>query len=658
MRRSLPIGCLISVFVLVACSGAISAQDSGPSQRGSLRPTDNLRVEGVPAIPLELADRVRLYTEARGASVLDWHPSDRSLLISTRFGNSNQVHRVSMPGGSRYQLTFYQEPVGAAEYLPADPSSFLFSRDTGGNEFAQIYRFDTQTGSAVLLSDGGRSQNGGWVWDRTKTKVLYASTRRNGADRDLWLMDPKDPSSHRLVFEVTGGGWSVTDWSPDNQRVLVQETLSVNRSNLFLGDIATGKLEPITDPNEVVSYDAPRFTRDGTAIWVGSDRDGEFSQLIRIDLATRKSESITSDIAWDVEGFQLSEDRNRIAYSVNRNGISELYVYDVESRRKRKVADLPVGVASVGPWHPKRDEFAVTVGSARTASDVYSVDADSLAVSRWTTSELGGIAADSLSEPELIEWKSFDHRVISGFLYAPPSTFTGPRPVIINIHGGPEGQSRPNFLGRNNYFINELGCAILFPNVRGSVGYGKSFTKLDNGLNRLDSVRDIGTLLDWIAQDKRFDPNRIMVTGGSYGGYMTLACAVEYNDRIACALDVVGISHFGTFLKNTESYRRDLRRVEYGDERVPEVADFFERIAPLNNAHKITKPLFVVQGGNDPRVPLSEAEQIVDRVKSNGGSVWYLMASDEGHGFRKKNNADFQFYATILFVEQHLLGTP
>jgi dipeptidyl aminopeptidase/acylaminoacyl peptidase len=563
-----------------------------------------------------------------------------------------------MPGGARYQLTFYQEPVGSAEYLPNDPNSFLFTRDTGGNEFAQIFRFDLPSGTATLLTDGGRSQNGGWVWDRSKTKIMYASTRRNGADRDLWLMDPKDPASNRLVFEVSGGGWSVTDWSPDNQQVLIQETLSVNQSNLYIGDVATGKLRPITDPKEQVSYDAPRFTRDGKGIWVGSDREGEFSQLVRIDLETQAIESVTKEFDWDVEASQLSEERSTIAFSINRNGISEVYLYDVESKSKRRIEGLPVGIASIGPWHPARDEFAVTVASARSASDVYSVDAKTLTVERWTESELGGISSDSLSLPQLIEWKSFDGRVISGFLYQPSSKFAGPRPVIINIHGGPEGQSRPNFLARNNYFINELGCAIIFPNVRGSTGYGKSFTKLDNGLQRLDSVRDIGALLDWIGEDKRFDAKRIMVTGGSYGGYMTLACAVEYNDRIACALDIVGISHFGTFLKNTESYRRDLRRVEYGDERVAEVAEFFERIAPLNNAKRITKPLFVVQGGNDPRVPLSEADQIVERVKSNGGGVWYLMASDEGHGFRKKNNADFQFYSTILFVKKYLLETP
>lgn len=658
MRCLLPVGFLLSCIGTLALCSTSLGQDSGASKRGSLRPTENLKVEGIPDIPLDLVDSVRLYTEARGASALDWHPTDRSMLVSTRFGNSNQVHRVAMPGGARYQVTFYQEPVGSAEYLPNDPNSFLFTRDSGGNEFAQLFRFDLPSGTATLLTDGGRSQNGGWVWDRTKTKIIYTSTRRNGADRDLWLMDPKDPASNRLVFELTGGGWSVTDWSPDNQQVLIQETLSVNQSNLYIGDVATGKLRPITDPKEQVSYDAPRFTRDGKGIWVGSDREGEFSQLVRIDLDTRATESITKEFDWDVEASQLSEDRSRIAFSINRNGISEVYIYDVESKGKRKVEGLPVGIASIGPWHPARDEFAVTVASARSASDVYSVDAKTLSVERWTESELGGISPDSLSLPQLIEWKSFDGRVISGFLYQPSSKFSGPRPVIINIHGGPEGQSRPNFLARNNYFINELGCAIIFPNVRGSTGYGKSFTKLDNGLQRLDSVRDIGALLDWIGEDKRFDPKRIMVTGGSYGGYMTLACAVEYNDRIACALDIVGISHFGTFLKNTESYRRDLRRVEYGDERVAEVAEFFERIAPLNNAKRITKPLFVVQGGNDPRVPLSEADQIVERVKSNGGGVWYLMASDEGHGFRKKNNADFQFYATTLFVKKYLLGTP
>jgi dipeptidyl aminopeptidase/acylaminoacyl peptidase len=286
------------------------------------------------------------------------------------------------------------------------------------------------------------------------------------------------------------------------------------------------------------------------------------------------------------------------------------------------------------------------------------VDALTGTLTRWTESELGGLVASQLSEPRLIRWRSFDGREITGFLYPPDARFTGKRPVIINIHGGPEGQALPLFQGRSNYFLEELGVAIIYPNVRGSTGYGKSFVKLDNGMRREDSVKDIGALLDWIAAQPDLDASRVMVTGGSYGGYMTLAVATMYNDRICCAVDIVGVSNFNTFLKNTESYRRDLRRAEYGDERDPAMAAFFERIAPLNNASKITKPLFVVQGGNDPRVPRSEAEQMVARVKQNGRPVWYLMAKDEGHGFRKKPNVDYQFYATVLFVREHLVGAP
>jgi dipeptidyl aminopeptidase/acylaminoacyl peptidase len=269
---------------------------------------------------------------------------------------------------------------------------------------------------------------------------------------------------------------------------------------------------------------------------------------------------------------------------------------------------------------------------------------------------MAGLADDALPEARLVRWPTFDGREITGFYYHPPARFTGKRPVIIDIHGGPESQYRPVFLGRLNYFIQELGVALIEPNVRGSDGYGKTFLGLDNGMKREDSVKDIGALLDWIAAQPQLDASRVMVTGGSYGGYMTLAAATHYSDRLRAALDVVGISSFSTFLKNTESYRRDLRRVEYGDERDPAIAAFFERTAPLNNAAKITKPLFVIQGGNDPRVPRTESEQMVAKVKQGGTPVWYLMAKDEGHGFAKKGNRDFQFYATVMFIRQYLLN--
>ena len=645
---------LLALGLFGFSSGSSFAQDTGTSS-AILRPSDNLKMEGIPSIPISLADKVRKYTEARGASVLDWHPTQRTMLISTRFANSNQVHQVSAPGGSRYQLTFFNEPVNNAAFEPITGKYFLFTKDVGGNEFGQIYRQDIATGESILLTDGGRTQNGGWSWNNKQNLICYGSTRRNGADRDLWIMDPTQPNSDRMAVQLVGGGWAVQDWSLDDSKLLVMEMISINKTNLYEADVATGLLTALTDPKKEIAFGGAAYTKDGKGIYLTSDAAGEFQQLAIMSLEDKKVTLLTESIPWDVEDFELSHDGTQIAFTVNERGASALYFLDTKTRVKKQVASLPVGVVSIGSWRTDDSELAITVTSAQSSSDSYSVNMKNMKLTRWTESELGGLVPNDLSTPKLVEWKSFDGKSISGFLYEPPKRFAGKRPVVINIHGGPEGQSRPVFLGRNNYFLNELGCAILFPNVRGSAGYGKSFVKLDNGMLRLDSVKDIGALLDWIADSPSIDSDRVMITGGSYGGYMTLACAVEYNQRIACSLDVVGISHFGTFLKNTESYRRDLRRVEYGDEREPEMAAFFERTAPLNNSSKISKPLFVVQGGNDPRVPLSEAEQMVAKVKVNQSPVWYLMATDEGHGFRKKNNADFQFYATVLFVEQYLL---
>ena len=652
---------LLALLTLVVACPYLLAQEE-------LKPTDNLVLRGIPKIPSELTERVRAYTEARGATFLSWHPEQLQMLISTRFGNSNQVHLVEHPGGARQQLTFFQEPVGSATWEPQSGRYFLFSRDAGGNEFAQLYRFDMATGTIALLTDGKRSQNGGIVWNQAKTQMAYASTQRNGADRDVWIMNPDDSTSNQLLFELPGGGWGVSDWSPDDSQLLLIERLSVNRSNLYLADVKNRTKKLITETKENdIAHSAARFAPNGKGIYFTSDAEGEFQQLHYRDLATQQMENLSREIPWDIESFDISPNGQWIALIANEAGLSRLYLYHTREKKlealqasnahwKEVISDLPQGVIGLGEWHPKLPAFAITVSSATSTADVYSINVEKPKLDRWTKSELGGLVANRLAEPKLVSWKSFDDKTISGFLYRPPAAFTGKRPVIINIHGGPEGQSRPSFLGRNNYFISEMGVAILFPNVRGSTGFGKSFVKLDNGMKRLDSVRDIEALLDWIATQPELDASRVMVTGGSYGGYMTLAVATGYNDRIRCALDVVGISHFGTFLKNTESYRRDLRRVEYGDERQPEMAQFFETIAPLNNAGKITKPLFIVQGGNDPRVPLSEAEQMADKVQANGSPLWYLMAKDEGHGFRKKTNADFQFYATIRFVEEYLLG--
>ncbi len=639
------------LLVLAGCfvTGLLSAQTE-------LKPAANLVAEGIPPVPATIAAEVRRYTEARSASFSSWHPERLEMIISTRFGNTAQLHKVAAPLGARTQLTFFEEPVTGASYDPVKGEFFLFTRDQGGNEFTQAYRHDIADGTVTLLSDGGRSQNSGGAWSTKGDRIAYGSTRRNGADRDIYVMNPRQPGTDRRLAELTGGGWGITDWSPDDKSLLLFESVSVNESHLWLLDAVTGAKTEFTPRSETgVSYGSAKFSPEGQSVYLTTDKDFEFKRLALIDRATGACTYLTSGLKHDVQSFSLTDDGRTIAFNTNEDGLNRVYLMDTATRAYRAIAGLPVATIGGLAWHKDNRHLALTISSPRSASDVYVLDAVGGTVTRWTESELGGLVAANLSEAELVRWKSFDGLEISGFLHRPPAKFPGKRPVIINIHGGPEGQAQPGFLGRNNYYLNELGVAMIFPNVRGSTGFGKTFVALDNGPKREDSVRDIGALLDWIAAQPGLDASRVMITGGSYGGYMTLACAFHYNDRIRCSVDVVGISNFISFLNNTESYRRDLRRVEYGDERDPAMRAVFERIAPLAHAKEITKPLFIVQGANDPRVPRTEAVQMFETVRSNGGPVWYLEAKDEGHGFRKKANADFQFYATVMFVREHLL---
>ena len=647
-QRLTPIA-LLGLLLLGSREGRAQSTDT-------LVPPENLVPDGMPPIPRSLVDQVRPYTEYRSAGLADWHPSRREMLIATRFASTPQIHRVSMPLGARSQLTFFDEPVGFASYQPRTGAYFLFTRDVGGNEFGQIYRYDFATRRSVQLTPGGRSQNGGIRWSHTGDRIAYGSTRRNGADRDLYIMNPADSASDRLVLEVQGGGWEVDDWSPDDGRLIATEGLSVNRSRLWLVNLADGARREIVPlgASDTVAYGGARFSADGRSLYVTTDQDSEFLRLARLDLTSRRLTVLTPRIEHDVVAFEPSDDGRTIAFVVNQDGRFALYLLDTATGRSRRVSGVPLGIIGGLHWHHTRNLLGFTLSTIRSPGDVYVLDPARQILTRWTESETGGLDTSTLPEPELIRWTSFDGREITGFYYRPPAKFTGKRPLIVDIHGGPEGQALPGFQGRQTYFLTELGVAIIEPNVRGSTGYGKSFTKLDNGMRRLDSVRDIGALLDWIARQPDLDAERVMVTGGSYGGYMTLAVATMYDKRIRSSLDVVGISNFITFLTNTESYRRDLRRVEYGDERDPAMRAFFEKIAPVNQTDSITKPLFVVQGANDPRVPRTESEQMVKQVRDRGKPVWYLLAKDEGHGFRKKANVDYLFYSTVEFVRRTL----
>ncbi len=641
---------LLAAALLVLPLATATAQQAEQAAAIVQKPAA-LTADGIPAIPADLAVRTRPYMEFRTAGFAGWNARDRSLLITTRFGNTNQLHRVAMPMGDREQISFEAEPLGGRWSPTGDV--LVATRDTGGNEFFQIY---TLAGGRLTLLTDGRSRNGFNAWSHDGRWIAYTSTRRNGTDSDIYVMDPRNPATDRMVAQVQGGGWGVADFAFDGQRAVVIHYISITKSNPYLLDLASGRLTPIGDHSRAISYGGAEFAPDGT-LWVSSDEGSDFQRLGRLDPATGRFTPVLTSINWDVDNFDVSEDGRTIAVVTNEAGISRLRLLDTRTGNARLVPGLPAGTIGglqIAPW----GAVGFSLSSARSPSDVYSVDPQTLAVTRWTRSETGGLDATANVEPELIETRSFDGERVSGFLYRPdPQRFPGPRPLLVNIHGGPEGQSRPGFLGRNNYLINELGIALFYPNVRGSTGFGKRFVSLDNGpALRENSVRDIGAFLDRLQDDPALDRNRVAVTGGSYGGYMCYASAIRFGDRLRAANCVVAISNFVTFLENTQSYRRDLRRVEYGDERDPAQRAQLTAISPLTRVSELRIPLMVVTGANDPRVPQSEADQMVAAVRAAGRPAWHLIGQNEGHGFAKKENQDYNFWVNLMFWQQHLLG--
>lgn len=612
-----------------------------------------LIADGMPDVPADLAAETRPYMEFRTAGFVGWHPRERKMMIATRFANTAQLHQVARPMGMRKQVSFEAEPVGNGSWAPKTGDVFVTQKDIGGNEFFQIHTL--KDGKLTMLTDGS-SRNGLSAWSDDGELIAFSSTKRNGTDTDLYVMNPRDPSTMRMVAEVKGGGWSLGAFSPDKKSGVVGNYVSVTNTDLYMLDLASGTMVPIGDPKKDIAYGGAQFAPDGS-LWVTSDEGSDFQRLGTLDPKSGKFTPRGPREMWDVDTFDIAPDGSFIAYVTNEAGMAKLKLLDPKTDTVRTVDSLPAGIIGgleISEW----GEIGITFTSARSAADAYSVDPKTLAVTRWTESETGGLDVTINSEPELVKIKSFDGLEVSGFLYRPdPAKFPGKRPMIMNVHGGPEAQSRPGFLGRNNYLLNELGVAIFYPNVRGSTGYGKNFVSLDNGpFKREDSVKDMGAFLDALAKDPALDAVRFGLTGGSYGGYMCYAAAVQYKAKLRATNCVVAISNFVTFLENTQSYRRDLRRVEYGDERDPKQRAKLIEISPLTRVAEIEKPMMVVTGANDPRVPQSEADQIVKAIRERGGTAWHLVGTNEGHGFAKKENADYQFWTSLIFWQQNLLG--
>jgi len=671
------LACLLAAVALSACTtpggqdgnAGAAAAAAAASAPAILAPNPNLVVQGIPPIPVSLVGQVAKYTDFRGHGFVDWHPTRREMLVAHRKagGNTVQLFRVAAPMAEPEQLTDFADPVSSARYEPHEGKYIVFERSSGGNEAAQIYRLDLDTRQVALLTEPSE-RHSIEAWLHHSSQLVFSSvpldkTAQGGTRakvvQTLSLVDPARPTTRRRLVELPGTGWGVGGVSWDDKQIALSRYISATESQVWLLNIATGRLVqvlPAPGSKERGVFLVGGFKRDNSGLFLLSDRDGEFNELMFYRLAARRLASITRTIPWDVDGATVTDDGALVAARVNADGRDELKLFDGRSFKELPPPPLPEGSVGAIGFHRQRGELAFSLNGTKSPSQLYSLNPATGQVEQWTRAYAPpGVDMASFSDQRIVRWPSFDGRTISGLLTLPPARFTGARPVLILIHGGPEGQAKMGFMGRYNHMINELGIAVIEPNVRGSSGYGKTFLTLDNGMKREDSVRDIGALFDWIATQPQLDSKRVLVSGGSYGGYMSLAVATQYADRIAGAIDVVGISNFVSFLQNTESYRRDLRRVEYGDERDPAMRDFLQKISPLTNASRITKPLFVVQGKNDPRVPYTEAEQIVAKARENNTPVWYLRAENEGHGFARKENADYQFYATVLFLQQTLL---
>ncbi|HEU0310563.1 MAG TPA: S9 family peptidase [Sphingomicrobium sp.] len=605
-------------------------------------------LENVPQIPADVKASVQRYQNYREARLLDWL-ADGSILIATRFGATNQVHRVAAPGAARMQISFFEEPVADADTIPGT-DRFLVQRDIGGDEWFQYFAMGLD-GGAVLLTEPG-TRNDGLTFSRDGRLAAWSRAVKGSGDRTIVTIDPANPDSRRTAYQGKGaiGPASI---SADGRRILLQLSLSNREDKLSLLDLASGKVSDLDWTREPARYEGARLSADGSKITAITNLASDVRRLVEFDIASGKRTAVSPGLDWDVEAYDRTTDGTIFAYVVNEDGYSRVHLLDRSTGKGQPVPGLPNGVLTGIKFSPDGSRLAVSMSTAKSAGDVWVYDLPSGQVTRWTHSELGPIDPDSLSEPQLIRYKSFDGLSVPAFVYRPTGIAADAKtPVVIDIHGGPESQTRPRWNPISQQMADALGATVILTNVRGSDGYGTRYLNLDNGPKREDSVRDIGALLDWIATQPNFDQDKVAVYGQSYGGYMSLAVMTHYSDRLVGGVERYGISDFITFLTNTESYRRDNRRAEYGDERDPAMRAVFQRINPLANVAKIRKPMLVMQGANDPRVPKSESDQVVAGIRANGVDAWYVVFADEGHGFLKKHNNDLRREVETVFLKQ------
>ena len=595
---------------------------------------------------------IRRYLNIRSASSADFAPDGTIAFLMDTTG-TRQVWSMDEPGGWPTQHTFYDEPVSFVDWSP-ERRELAFGMDEGGNERTQLYRLDPGSGAITNLTQRPEAKHRWGGWSHDGEQFAFASNRRDEAVFDIYVQGREETGGDaELIHE--GDGWlSVVGWGPDDERLLVSQAFSNFDQDLYVVDVEQGTAELVTPEDAEARFAAPSWGPDGEAIYLCTDLDTDTLRLARLALADGSLETVEDGGDWNVEGVVIDEESSRLAYARNVDGYTELTLGELAGPTEIEefaTPELPEGLNYGISFDDDAERFATTVTTSTINANVFVADVETGDSERWTYAPTAGIPEDTFVEPELVHYPTFDDRDIPAFFSTPDDAGHGDTPVIVDIHGGPESQRRPSFRAFKQYLLSN-GYAVFEPNVRGSAGYGKEYSHLDDVRNRMDSVRDIESAVEWLHDHPAVDPDRIVAYGGSYGGFMVLAALTEYPELWAAGVDVVGIANFVTFLENTGDWRRELREAEYGS--LEDDREFLESISPINNIERIAAPLFVLHGENDPRVPVGEAEQIAEQAREQGVPVRKLIFEDEGHGFSKLENRITAYESVVEFLDEHV----
>ncbi len=614
---------------------------------------DGLVADNLPETPAALAARAADYAAAREATPLGWTPKGR-LLIATAFADTAQVHVLDGPGSARRQLTFLPDAV-AEVAVSADPAreAFVFTRDSNGDGRYDLYYQVVGAADARRLSDG-RSTNGAPVWSNSGREIAFFTTARDGKSQDIDIVDIADGSLPHLAVAADAAAWSPLDWSPDDRKLLALRAVSSRQSSLVLVDLDDGGRRDLSAGEPPGAVTLARFARDGQGAYYVTNQGSEFKQLRFVNFFTGQKTVISSHVPWDVEELAVSRDGHYLAYVSKEGGNGRLNLVDLRAHQDLNPPHLPgVDVIRAIAFDADSKRLAVGVATPTAPRDAYVLDIESNRLEAWTHSEAGAVDSASFVGARADRFPTFDRdgshaRELPLYAFEPMSA--GPHPVLIWLHGGVDSEFRPSFDPWIQFVVKELGFTVLAPNLRGSSGLGKTIAALADGRSREDAVKDIGALLVWIGLQGSLDAKRVVIGGVGYGGYLAAASLETYGDRLRAGIDLCGISDFVDLVGDANSNLQPERRAQFGDERDTEVRAYLRRISPLTNADRLTKPLLVVHGKNDPWVPVEQSDSLVSRLESRGAPVAYLVATREGHVFTRQSDRAAWFSATAGFL--------